>query len=61
VSATITGSLISTFTVNSNSLVTCASDSIYTFTIGNNGPLSNGYLIQITFPVDIYYINYNTL
>jgi hypothetical protein len=34
---------------------------LYTFAIGNNGALSNGYVIMISFPADIYFINYNTM
>jgi len=57
----ITTSQLTTFLVNPSSYVTCASNVIYTFTIGNNGALSNGYVITISFPADIYFINYNTL
>lgn len=58
---TITTSQLTTFQVTPSSYVTYATNVLYTFTIGNSGALSNGYVIQISFPVDIYFINYNTL
>ena len=48
-------------TVASTSLVTNAENVIYTFTFANKSPLLNGYVIQVIFPSDYTYVNYNTM
>ena len=58
---TIQPNTLTSFTVNANSLQTCAANTVYSFTLGNNSPLSNGYTVSITFPADFTYINYNTI
>jgi len=34
---------------------------MYTFTVGNNAPLINGYTIQIDFPADYIFIDYEAM
>ena len=57
----ITGNTLNSFIVSSDSAITSNVDTLYTFGIGNNAPLTNGYSIVITFPSDFYFLNYSSL
>jgi hypothetical protein len=57
----ITGSTLTIFSVSANSTATSNPDTLYTFAVGNNAPLSNGYSITIAFPSDYLFINYSSL
>lgn len=58
---TIQPNTLTSFTVSATSLQTCSANTVYSFTLGNNSPLSNGYTISVTFPSDYTYINYNNI
>lgn len=52
---------MTSFLVDSDSLETNKPGSTYTFTVGNNAPLYNGYILRIDFPADFIFVNYNVM
>ena len=58
---TITGNTLTSFTAISSSAITNNVDTLYTFGIGNNAALNNGYSIQIIFPTDFKFLNYSSM
>ena len=57
----LTANTLSSFTVTANSSITNNPYTLYTFAVGNNAPLSNGYTIRIDFPADYYFIDYGVM
>jgi hypothetical protein len=60
-SITIQPNTLTSFTVSALPLQTCATNVLYTFTLGNNSPLSNGYSILIYFPAEFTFIDFSTI
>jgi hypothetical protein len=58
---TIQPNTFTTFSVDTASKQTCTPNNVYTFTLGNNAALSNGYTIIISFPPDFTFVSYNSL
>jgi hypothetical protein len=57
---TIRPNVISPFAVTAAPLTTCT-NAVYTFALGNNSPLSNGYSILVYFPSDFTSADFNTM
>jgi hypothetical protein len=57
---TIQASTLTSFSVDAISLQTSAT-AVYTFSLGNNSPLANGYSILITFPADFTTADFNAM
>lgn len=57
---TIQASTLTSFSVDPTPKQTCAI-AVYTFSLGNNSPLSNGYSILINFPADITSADFNSI
>ena len=57
----ITGNMLTAFSLSADSTITSNANTLYTFTIGHNAPLSNGYKIQISFPSDFLFLNYSSI
>jgi hypothetical protein len=52
---------LTSFTVTPNSYTTYNKNTIYSFGIGNNAAINNGYFIRIDLPADIPQVNYNAM
>ncbi len=53
--------ILTTFTISANSYVASNPNTVYSFVVGNNAPLLNGYTLSISFPSDYTFINYNSI
>ena len=57
----ISANTLSSFTVSANSSISNNLYTMYTFSIGNNAALSNGYTIRVDFPADYSFIDYGVM
>lgn len=58
---TINYNILTSFTPTPGSFITNNPNTLYSFTLGNNDPLVNGYSIQISFPSDYTFLNYSSM
>ena len=61
ITITINSTVLTAFTASANVNQTNLPNAIYSFAVGNNAPLVNGYTLQIGFPSDYTFLNYSSM